>query len=365
MTIFLYLAIYLVIINYLIPESKKILKSSLVSLGFVLVLALRSPYNGLDVTGYTEGIGRESYLGVFLRISDYSFWDILFNSKSIQGHMETGWLIITKVCSLFTNDMQLFLCMIAVLQFIPITYVVSKYSKNIVLSFFIFACLGFYIRYFSGLRQTVAMSLILLAFDKLYNKQYKGFVIITLIASTIHKSSLFFLIMWPLSYFQASLSLSLFAIVITLLLTPFYNTIVPILLEIFFRSEYENYVDEGGQAITMFVVYSLFLLLSYLRQTKSRLMDLLRMLLLVGVMGQSLGVLSGGAITRIGLYFNLFLIFLLPEIVGSFNQRDERSFISVVATVLLCVFFVLSQPAGAGSSYVIPYQFFWENPVRW
>lgn len=150
---------------------------------------------------------------------------------------------------------------------------------------------------------------------------------------------------------------------IVVVLTPFYNRIVPWIIELFFQSKYEHYVDSVGQAITMFFVYASFLLVSFINKSKSRMIELLRMILLVGVIGQSLGVLSGGAITRIGFYFNVFLAILLPEMIDSFKDRTEQKFINVVAIVLLCTFFVLTQPAGEGSSYVIPYKFYWENPV--
>ena len=365
MTIFLFLVIYLILIHFLVPESQKIKKSIIASFGFVLVLALRSPYCGLDVVGSTGDIGSMSYAGVFYRMVNYSFWEVLVNPGEIQSHMEVGWLLLTKVISFFTDDLQVFLTIIAIISFIPISYIFGKYSKKVVLSFFIFACLGFYIRYFSGIRQALAISIILLAFDQLYQKRYVWFASIVILASFIHRSSLFFLIMWPLSFLHLTAATSVIVLMIVVVLTPFYNRIVPWIIEFFFQSKYEHYVDSVGQAITMFFVYAIFLLVSFINKSKSRMIELLRMILLVGVIGQSLGVLSGGAITRIGFYFNVFLAILLPEMIDSFKDRTEQNFINVVAIVLLCTFFVLTQPAGEGSSNVIPYKFYWENPISY
>lgn len=362
MTIFLALATYLIVVHIAIPESDKMKKSIWAASGFVLILALRSPFCGLDVTGTAGTILPNSYGGVFFNISHYSLWEIIQNSASVNSHMEVGWLLLTKFISFFTSSLQLFLVIIAILQFVPITYLIGKYSRNVVLSFFVFVCLGFYIHYFSGLRQFFAVSLLLLAFDALYCKRLIKFVIIVFFASTIHTSALIFLIMWPLSKLKLSVMTCVVVILVLLLSMPLYKDIVSGVLSAFFESRYDSYLDSEGSALTMFVVYSIFLLLSFLIKADSPLVQYLRVFILVGVVSQSLGILGTGAVTRIGFYFNIFFMLLLPEILEIFETRIEREIVFVAAIILLCTFFVFTNNS-QNSLGVIPYQFFWENPV--
>lgn len=362
MTIFLILAIYLLAVQFFVSEVDKKKKSFFAALGLVAVLALRAPSCGLDVTGSTFTVMPNSYGGVFLTISDYSIGQIIQNPTMAGGHMEVGWLLLTKLISLITKNLQIYLIIIAVLQFIPIAYLIGKYSKNVVLSYFIFACLGFYVHYFSGIRQMMAVSIILLSFDMLYQKRYLWFFIISVLASTIHSSSIFFLIMWPLSKIKLSFITSSLCIIAMLLLMPVYNIIVSDAINFLFEDRYEDYVRAEGSAITMFVVYALFILISFINKNITPLMRLLRMTVIVGVAGQSLGVLGDNAITRIGYYFNIFLILLLPEIVAAFKNEETRKIISVISIILLCVFFVLTT-SPRSSSGVIPYAFFWERIV--
>ncbi len=363
MTIFLVLALYLVFIQALVSEVKKMKKSFLAGLGFVLILVFRSPFCGMDVTGSSWTIMPESYAGVFLRISSFSIWEVLTDPQSVQGHMEVGWLLLTKIISLFTSNVQVFVAVIAILHIIPVSYIIGKYSKNVVLSYFVFAGLGFYIHYFSGIRQMLAVSVILLAFDQLYQKRMIWFVLIVLLASTIHRSSLFFIIIWPLSRIRLSFLTSLLTIIVLIVLMPLYDSLVSVLISLFFGEGYKNYIDNNaGGALTMFVVYALFLLSSFVRKTNDPLLQLLQVLVLVGVASQSLGVLSGGAITRIGFYFNIFLIFLLPEVLLSV-EVSSRKIISSIAVILLCAFFVMTTTP-VSSSGVIPYEFFWNNPAK-
>lgn len=362
MTIFAVLAIYLVIIQNAIPESDKMRKSVMAAFGLVLVLALRSPYCGLDVTGTKSMIMASSYGGIFLSMPQFSFADIIRDAASVDGHMEIGWLLLTKTISLFTNSLQVYLIIIAVIQFIPIAYIIGKYSSNVVLSYFVFICLGFYIDFFSGLRQMTAVALAILAFDHIFKKQYIKFIVIVLLASGIHTSAIMFLLVWPLSKVRLSFLSSFICFGVMVVLMPFYHTIISDTLALLFESRYKGYLDSMDSAITMFIVYAVFLLLSFVNKNDSRKLRLLRIIVLIGVGGQSLGVIGDNAITRVGFYFNVFLMLLLPEIVTCFKQKTTRDAIIVVSVVLLCLFFVLT--TNSQSSYgVIPYDFFWENPI--
>lgn len=363
MTIFLLLAIYLIIVSFAIPEAEKKKKSLWAAFGFVIILCLRSPYCGLDVTGATGMIMSNSYGGVFLSMPNYSFGDIIRNPEYVGGHMEVGWLLLAKTISLFTHNLQVYLVIISILQFLPIAYVIRKYSSNVVLSYFVFASLGFFVHYFSGIRQMLAVSIILLAFDQLYQKRYLWYTAIVLIASTIHSSAILFLIVWPLSKIRLSFLTAIISIAIMVAIMPLYQAILSDVLELFFESRYEGYLNAEGSATTMFLVYALFLLLSFLQKEDTPKIRLLRVLLLVGVAGQSLGVLGNSAITRIGYYFNIFLILLLPEIVMAFKRKNELDIIIAGAVILLCAFFVLTTNS-ENSSGVIPYEFFWNNPAK-
>lgn len=359
MLIFLFLAIYLVILDTCIPERLKMKKSIWASLGFVMILALRSPYCGLDVTGSTSAIMPASYGGVFLSMHLFSFRDIITSPGIVNGGFETGWLLLTKFISLFTNNLQLYLAIIALLHFIPIAYIIGKYSSNIILSYFIFAGLGFYIHFFSGIRQMMALSVLLLAFDQLYNKRYLWFCLIVIIASTIHSSALLFIVLLPLSFIHIS---SLFSIVVLgglIILSPIYVNIVSRVLDLFFESNYLQYLNEGGQAITLLFIFAILYLTSFLNKENSIKNNLLRIVVFTGVVCQSLGMAGAGSITRIGYYFNVYFMLLLPEVVVSF-QRNVRILVTIVAIILLSVFFTLITTDSSG---IIPYKFFWQAPV--
>lgn len=363
MTIFAILAIYLVIIQNAVPETDKTKKSAMAAFGLLLVLALRAPYCGLDVTGTKYMIMANSYGGLFLKIPQFSYAEILRDSASVGGHMEIGWVLLTKTISLFTNNLQVYLIIIAIIQFIPIAYIIAKYSSNVVLSYLVFICLGFYIDFFSGLRQMTAVSLVILSFDQIFQKHYLKFAVIVLLASTIHTSAIMFLLVWPLSKIRLSFWKSLICLGIMVALMPLYRSIISDTLTLLFESRYERYLDSTESAITMFIVYAVFLLISFVNKDDSPKLHLYRILVLVGVAGQSLGILGDNAITRIGFYFNVFLMLLLPEIVASFKQKNERNVIIFGSVVLLCIFFVLT--TSSQSSYgVIPYEFFWENPIK-
>lgn len=360
MVIFAVLAIYLFLVDVFIDSGKRGAKSLLSAMGFVLLLALRSPYCGVDLLSGGSYIGA-SYWGTFVEMQSIKIVDLV--SFSTSSHFEIGFLFLTKIITLFTWDFQIYLTILALLQFIPIAYIFYKYSANIVFSYFIFAGLGFFVFYFSGLRQALAMSITLLAMDKFYNRNIKAFIAYTIFASVFHISAVVFVLLWPISKLKLRFSSAIIILVVIALLIPLYNRLGQDVVSLLFGgNKYSNYFDNSGVAITMYVVYGLIFLFSFIIKRKDDYIMILRSLALLGVVCQSLGSISTGAITRIGYYFSFFFSLLIPEIVLVVDKsKMTRNVVVFGAMMLLCIFFYLTTKDGYLD--VVPYNFFWERPL--
>ena len=361
MGIFLFLALYLELIEIFISRYfNRTTTGALEAIGFVLVLALRSPFCGVDLLSGGSMLSA-SYYGVFDLIHYYGMKDII--QGSFTSHFEIGFLILTKIVSLLTDSFQVYLAIISIIQFIPIAFLFSKYSSNITLSFFVFAGLGFYVFYFSGLRQAIAMSVILFAADRLFCKKNLQFFLLVILAASFHSSAIVFLIIWPLSKIKMPPFAAFCAIIVLILLIPIYKTLSErFLLLAFGEGKYETYIQEGGSAITMFIVYCILFLSSFMSKRNDEYISYIRWLVFLGVAGQSLGMIGSGTITRIGYYFNVFFTLLLPEVVTSFKDIKTRRFVTMIGIILLCIFFYLTTKDGYLD--VVPYNFFWERPIQ-
>lgn len=335
-----------------LTKRNRLLCTFLCVLGAWLVMALRSPWCGVDLY---RGAGEVSYYWVFEKVKDYNLLDIYaLQSRTSQ---EVGWVVYNKLVSLICSDFQFFLAFTALLIVGIVGFVIYIYSSNIYMSILVYCTFGLYHFCFSGLRQGLAISLTFLSYFFLERKKFFWFVIIVLLASTMHSSALIFLIAYPLSKINYSPQKSLLLLIGVFCLLPFLSPIVQVLTSVLFPGKY-HYENEGG-AITMFLVYTVIYILTL--RLKSEYSNKLRGVILFAVLGQSLGTISTTSMTRIGYYFTIFFALLIPELANSFFVKKNKIFGTFVISILFILFFYLTVKDGYLN--VVPYYFFWEKPI--
>lgn len=357
MTIFLILALYLLAVWVIYGGRAPKKEAILCAVGFILVLALRSPYNGCDLVGGDYTLSN-SYYGAFSRMPQYGFSELI--RGEFYSHFEMGFLLYTKLISLLTNDFQWFIAITSVVQILPLAFFFYKFSPNITLSFFVFGCLDFFSFYFSGLRQSLAISIGTIGIYFLINNKVRYYLISIMAASFFHLSAIFMLLLLPIYRLKLSFAKAISFCLIILFLIPILRPLLLWISETFLGGSYESYLQSGSSALTMFLIYMFFLLFSYFNKTKDHVLNVLRWIVLIGVFFQSFGAVNNGALTRGGYYFLICLALLLPFILNALGEKAERQFAFLMSVFLLCIFFILTVE---GPRNVVPYYFFWEMPL--
>lgn len=365
MFIFCVLFIYLMFIAVFSYYQKDIQKRKLFQVlsslfGLWLVLALRSPVCGVDLLQEDTGAKYYSYYSAFSDIQGRDLYDIIFGSWRLSTGMELGWLIYTKILVSFFPNFQFLLAVTAAIQLILIGQVFYKCSTHIVLSSIILFTFDVYLACFSTLRQTLALSITFYSFLYLLNKKYLKYALCVLLASTFHISALIFIVVWPLSYINLTFKKGVTCILLLLCLLPFLSEIVQIVTFLLFHGRFQNYQNQGG-AITMFGVYIIIFLLLYMIKKKTRYTNLLRIMILLAVFGQSLGYISTGAMTRIGMYFSVFFTMAFPVLIDARIALKSQPVVIAIVSSLFFLFFYLTSKGGYLN--VVPYHFFWETDL--
>ena len=360
MEIFVVLFLYLLALKFYIKNSSqknRALLSILAGFGLWIILALRSPYCGIDlVTGVD---GSANYLNQFITASDYSFTQIVRGSLSYFSSVEVGWVLYCKLLSLFSTNFQVFLAITALIQMGLIGFVFYKYSKDIALSYIVYFCFGLYIMSFSGIRQSTAIALTFFSFHLLLSNKKWQFFLTVFIASSIHTSALIFLIAYPLKKIRMDAKKSIFALVGILFSIPFLSAIGNFLIPLLFGGRYINFEGEGG-AINRFIIYVVIFLSSLNIKINNQQNNLYRSMILMAVAGQSLGIIGNAHVTRIAYYFSIVFSMLFPELLASYSSKKERTTLFTVTSLLFFAFFYLTNKGGYLN--VVPYYFFWERP---
>lgn len=170
------MAVYIILLIFLFLYTIKGASKTemiLVLLGLAVVLGFRNDSVGDDTHNYIDYYNS-------------------FGMDIIGGYMEKGFNAIAVVCKVFQLSAYGFEFVVAVLTLLPFYILASRYNDNYIngyILFFLYS-LGFYLLMFNGMRQFLAMSFLLFAFERLQSGYKMQFVFITILASFIHLISL-------------------------------------------------------------------------------------------------------------------------------------------------------------------------------
>ena len=105
---------------------------------------------------------------------------------------DQGFSVLASVIkTLVGSNDKLFFFLIAAFQMFCIVYFLRKYSTSFLLSVFMFVISTDYLSWmFNGMRQFIAVCIVLLSFGLVLRKKYIPAILVILLASTIHASAL-------------------------------------------------------------------------------------------------------------------------------------------------------------------------------
>lgn len=365
--IFAFLFVYLIMIGIMFHNTrdKRLLFIILLCAGPFFILALRSPYCGIDVWGNGGG-----YYHRYMQISAMSWW-AAFTEK--MGSFEQGFVVFNKFVSIFSDIPQFFLAFIAFVSLGLIGSVFYKFSDNLFLSMIIYVCFGLYVFSFSGLRQALAFSITFYAFRFVVERRLLYFILAVLIATSIHKSAIVYFFVWPLWNIKLSRRNSIIMIILLILAIPFYNTLFSFIVPILFGEKYLKYMNNGS-AINLTLLYILLFLLSFIfrkshltginnnlhnasQKKDNHIYNFIKWMIFLTVACQSLGIIGGDSITRIAYYFSIYLTLYIPSLISKLSH-NKKLILTIMFTILLVAFFYYD----TSKEYfqVMPYYFFWE-----
>jgi hypothetical protein len=303
---------------FLTKEFKKGKLYFIIASGIILFLysALRGVLPGTDMMGYIRKY--DLYAG-------YSFKRILgiFDSgvKNPVFHF-TGW-ILSKIG--FANP-QWWIAFIAAAYLIPVIVIIYRESTQPIISIIMFSLLGFFTFSFTGLRQTLAMSLIYISYFYLKSKKPFKFIIFVLLASLFHTTALIFLIAYPLARRRLGLIHILVFGASLLAIALFQGQIrnfIAITLEDSYLAGYADR-EQGLNLVGFFIQGMIFLVsLIYYSNTVKAHPDsvILYNLAFLGLIFQYASTMIA-ELFRISMFFSFFNILLLPMAIST--ERNER-----------------------------------------
>lgn len=336
-----------------------------------LIMGLKSESVGNDT---------ENYVYFFKRIGSMSSW------TDLESRFETGYQIYSKIIGKIFNNYQYLFIITAIVCMVCVGVCICKYSANAAYSFFLFVGLRIFYFFLSGLRQSIAVSIVMIAFIMLQEKKYVRFVLLVLLATTFHTSAFIFLLAWPISRMRLSGKGILITGIGILGVYVLFAELLSLILGLL-PSYYAHYLttsafDAGNLANYLdFAIKMAFLVLAYLMNYGSRerqkaisdnqragknaaktipIQDTYIYFMIISA-GLSLVATRASMLDRLEQYYWIFAVISIPDILAKIEKRKNKVIVITAVTILIVAYNLLLLWLRPEWNMIVPYKFFWEN----
>lgn len=317
--------------------------------------------------GISVGSDTENYYWWWINVKNQS-WSQIFNDfsnryGSNEGVEDVGFNIYSKLLQIISYDFQYFLLVSALCFFIPFGLLLKRYINKMYQLMFIFI---FYESLFdpiamSGVRKEIALGFSILAFLFYTDKKYLKMIIVLAIGTSIHMSTLLFLLI-PLIGFLRPNRLR-FLHVVAFGLIPFVivssSAIIIFMGESINNEKYVAYGQgeslSGGYVFTsMIELLSLFCFLAFRKVNleQNQLLAKLYIMLPCFTFFAPL-ITNNGSMIRISQYFHIYLLILIPYAIEEFSSNANKKIYYCGMAFVLILLALLNNSD--------QYYFFWQD----
>ena len=313
-------------------------KNYLILCGFLIAAlsSLRSPYVG---TG-----DNYAYMRRYEILQNYENFKSYYNEhmadydllSSEAGYYYTMWLF-----GHFLKDGQWVFVISSLLVTVATCRFIRRNSVDIPLSLVIYVCLGLFTFNLNGMRQAMAMSICLFAYEYAKERKLTPFVLTVLLAMLYHKTAMCFFPMYFLPVLKNKLGSWVFYIFGLILCLLFVDRII----EGYYAISGEDYSDNGlatGGGLFVILLYVGAILLTLrrpalLQQTAIRTAFLATLAGFVAYISRFVG---SGILERVSYYYFYFPMLLIPEAVQALDDQERKivKLLFVLGSVALFIY---------------------------
>ena len=325
-------------------NSKKI-QCIVMGVVYFFIAALRGRCVGGDTDIYVNAFERISRLDVITAYEQADKDPVFYAFLNIMSKISESYTVLFIVIALFFS--------------FAVTRFIYKYSKDPTISWIIALSLSLYQFTLTAMRQTIAISFVLIAFSCLFEKKWFKGVIAVLLGSLFHSSAIVVLavfVVYKVKVNKIMLWCSVCVLGISFLLR---NQIASLILN-FFQSETLGYdITEEQSGMTMLlVILVLYIFAVLFVDTKvlesSHVVQKLFVFSFAAVFFETL-VPAQPIFFRFAFYFLYGLIVLIPEVIMTGRSSQDKIILYLaIAGVLSVQYFVFT----IGSSNIMPYYTF-------
>jgi transmembrane protein EpsG len=270
----------------------------------------------------------------------YSYELNNFTWNQIKEEKDIGFGILQMLLKKISNDPQLMLLVTALITNALIITVLTKYSRLLELSIYVYITSGSFLTSMNGIRQYFAAAIIFTATPFLIKGDFKKYLLIIIAASTFHQSALILIPIYFLVRFEAWSKATLFLILSAVLIVIGFDQFTSVLFSTIEDTQYSVYqnFDGGGANIIRVIVDAAPILIAYFGREKLRSIFLNSDYIVnMAILGLVFTIIStqNWIFARFSIYFGLYQLILISWIVKLFCEKDQRL---VYYGIIICYF---------------------------
>ena len=274
-----------------------------------MVLILRTPEVGADIGRYRTHFAETGMLTVP---------EILNSYNNVGFYLYDHYMF-----ALLNGNYQIYLIITGLITFIPVVWLIGKYSAKPYYSFLVWFCMGYYAFQFSGLKQAMAMAILCFAFHFAMEAKPFKFCLLIILASFFHLPAIIFFSAYLIVNFKFTKWHLLFYSVAIFLVWAFRDA-----LAVFLSEGYDSVVeteagsDIGGKVILIILFILLGVLLRCPSNDDVQYKALLQFMAIAAVI-QLLAV-YGNVFERLADYYFFFIILFIPRVMEPKYREDLK-----------------------------------------
>ena len=295
------------------------------------------------------------YLPQFQSIQKCTFSYIFVNYK------DPVFYIISKIFSLVSTNERIWLMLINIPLILSATRLIYKESKNYLLSFIMFISLGFYtLCSFTVLRHSIALAFIILAYYQIKEKNFKKFILYTILASLFHQTAIIFIFAYwigNLKMFDKKYYIIFIAFILSIISK---NALLKLIWNVSEEGRYTYFHNNNTElSYTSFFINLLIIIVADLfsskeyKKTKQYLIN--SRLITVGCCLSAFMVVLG-EFNRLSMFYLIYEIVWFPNCILSNSNRKNNSFLILGTSVCFSLYLLMF---GLANSGLLNYSFFW------
>ncbi|WP_409290496.1 EpsG family protein [Peribacillus sp. SCS-37] len=285
------------------------------------------------ISGLRNSIGDTYYYMHAYSMHEFT-WDFVKSQKDM------GFGVFQMLLKKYSSDPQVLVFTTALITNVLIIVTLYKHSRMIELSIYVYITSGLYLVSMNGIRQMLAASIAFAATYFLFRRQAFYYILVVIIASTIHESALILIPAYFLSGYRAWSKSTIYLLGAAVLFAVGYNQISSFLFAAIQDSQYSHYENfsEGGANIIRVGVQAVPLIIAYLGRDKLRLINPYSDYIVnMSLMGFVFMIISthNWIFARSAIYFSLYQLLLISWIILLFKKKEQRL---VYFALLICYF---------------------------